>query len=870
MRTRSISCLGLFGLALASFLAARPALANNPIAVTSTGAPYKWTSFPIQYTVDGGTLGAFTNDDANSLTSEAFGKWTSVFTASFSVTRNAIGLGSDGDINTLAEFAAITSPSSCASSNPIIYDSDGSITEALFGSGSSDDILGFAGPCSVTAAGVITGMDATLNGKPFPSGPGPVPTFARSVMLGVMIHELGHALGLGHSQVNLNCLTNMASCPSDALGGDILGVPTMFPFLLPQTESFEVSYAVTLSTDDTTAISTLYPGATFATHFGTISGIVYFGDGTNHFQGANVVARRMVNPRITAASNVSGAFAQVDHGNPALGRSPSPFGSPDTTKRGEYTIPGLPPGPYVVEVESVDPSFVGGSNVGPVSDQRFVNIPLPSVPECFGGPESNGDNPAFCQEINAGAGNVLFNNDFILNDLLATMDVFDTAARNETIATATAIAAGTISASMSGPNDSDVDFYRVDVPAGQVLTVETRAERVFSSSYLDSVLDLMDAGGTRLMSCRIGDETTAFDRPCIDDDFIPSGGVRTLDSKLVYLPSGDETVYLRVSDFMSDFRPDFLYEVSIAMAAVQSAIGLSSLEVNFGSQYLNTVVPVSSLVVTNSGSADLVLSASEPVTIVNNQPENAFGLESGGTCVASRVLTPGAPCVVNITFQPPAPGAFSATISVASNASGSPQMIPVGGAAVDFTFESSTDSAVVVAGSSANFTLEFVVAPNSSGLPNTTTLAVSGLPAQATASFSPSLVPSNLSLFTTTLTVDTTRRAATPPGLPFRVPSPLGLTYIVLCLAAILGVLTLAAQKAPARLSRAWVLLVAVCMFAALGACSGGGGGGGGGGGTGGGGVSNPNGTPAGTYPLTVTATSGPVTRTTTVTLTVQ
>jgi hypothetical protein len=137
-------------------------------------------------------------------------------------------------------------------------------------------------------------------------------------------------------------------------------------------------------------------------------------------------------------------------------------------------------------------------------------------------------------------------------------------------------------------------------------------------------------------------------------------------------------------------------------------------------------------------------------------------------------------------------------------------------------------------------------------------------------------VPSNFSLFTITLTVDTTRRAATPPGRPFRVPSPPNLTYIVLCLAAILGVLTLAAQRALARLSRAWVLLLAVSMFAALGACSGGGGSGGGAGtggaGTGGGtgGVPNPNGTPAGTYPLTVSATSGPVTRTTTVTLTVQ
>ena len=303
-----------------------PALGNNPLAVTSQGTAYKWNSFPLYYTVDGGGLGSLSNADANALVAQAFSVWASVPTASVSMTQNpAIGLGPDGDVDDVADFNALFPPGPCPNTSFIIYDSGGTITDGLFGAAASDSILGFTSPCVNSGTGSILAMASVLVVKPFVASP--LTTLARSYVLGVFIHELGHGLGLGHSQLNVNCFTNISSCPSNTPGGDVFGVPTMFPILLPLTEAPNISSQATLSVDDISAISTLYPAPNFANSTGTISGTIFFGDDVNHFQGANVIARRVLmadgvtpgDPRVTAVSNVSGMFAQVDHGIDGIG-----------------------------------------------------------------------------------------------------------------------------------------------------------------------------------------------------------------------------------------------------------------------------------------------------------------------------------------------------------------------------------------------------------------------------------------------------------------------------------------------------------------------------------------------------------------------
>src|SRR5262249_3150801 len=131
--------------------------------------------------------------------------------------------------------------------------------------------------------------------------------------------------------------------------------------------------------DDEVAISTLYPTPQFATDFGTISGTIYRSDGVAQFQGAHVIARNVADPRRVAVAEVSGA-----HYFPAVFGGP-----PDPSLQGRYDIRGLPPGTYTVEIESVYPTFIGGSSVGPFE----VPMPIPGPPEFWNGPDEAGANP---------------------------------------------------------------------------------------------------------------------------------------------------------------------------------------------------------------------------------------------------------------------------------------------------------------------------------------------------------------------------------------------------------------------------------------------------------------------------------------------
>jgi hypothetical protein len=82
------------------------------------------------------------------------------------------------------------------------------------------------------------------------------------------------------------------------------------------------------------------------------------------------------------------------------------------------------PGNYVLEVESVDFAFIGGSSVGPLSPA----IPNPGVHEFWDAAESNHDNPDDRTTINVSAGaNVT--RDIILNGTYQRLDNYEDEAR---------------------------------------------------------------------------------------------------------------------------------------------------------------------------------------------------------------------------------------------------------------------------------------------------------------------------------------------------------------------------------------------------------------------------------------------------------
>jgi hypothetical protein len=173
----------------------------------------------------------------------------------------------------------------------------------------------------------------------------------------------------------------------------------------------------------------------------------------------------------------------------------------------------------------------------------------------------------------------------------------------------------------------------------------------------------------------------------------------------------------------------------------------------------------------------------------------------------------------------------------------------------DFSLSSSPSSATVTAGQSAPYTLSVTPA---GGFNQQVSLSCTGAPSAATCSISPSPVTlDGTNAARATVTVTTTAQAVSGPArrpVPPVGGGPLALPWAVwLLMLTTLGSLA-AMRRRRIRLTLA-VLAATTLIAISWAACGGGGGGSG-----------NP-GTPPGTYTLTVTATHGALSHSTTVTL---
>lgn len=417
-------------LVLAVVLAAGlvPARAGGPLYVTGIkstqpGQPYRWTLNPIPYKTDRGGLGYLSNTEANGLIAEAFRVWQDVETSD--LTFQSLGT-LDYDVTRSNIFNFYNGISACGSTgqpvNSIVYDVDGSAIEA-FGY-DNNSTLGFSEIiCQDDTNGVYTRGWVLLNGR-FIDGK-PETSSHQTVTLeefkGVFIHEFGHLVGLDHSQINLNCLTD-TSCSIE----DQEGVPTMFPILL------NASRQSVLKTDDKAALSAIYPAPNFEWTKGRIRGRVVFADGQTPAQGYNVIARSVADPRRTAVSSVSGFLFTAGAGNPFVPEGQSTdisYGSRDPSLIGFYDLPGLPPGEYTIEVEPIYNSganpFVDGSGVGPIGNFLSFQYKMPGScnPQFLNHPSSPSDDCSAKSRVTVSAGEIIDTNTDII--LLGTPPRYD-------------------------------------------------------------------------------------------------------------------------------------------------------------------------------------------------------------------------------------------------------------------------------------------------------------------------------------------------------------------------------------------------------------------------------------------------------------
>jgi Bacterial Ig-like domain (group 3)/FG-GAP-like repeat/Abnormal spindle-like microcephaly-assoc'd, ASPM-SPD-2-Hydin len=182
---------------------------------------------------------------------------------------------------------------------------------------------------------------------------------------------------------------------------------------------------------------------------------------------------------------------------------------------------------------------------------------------------------------------------------------------------------------------------------------------------------------------------------------------------------------------------------------------LSPSSITFPGQYVGTSGLPQTVTATNSGSAPLTITS---VTTTSKD----FGVLNA--CGGS--LAAGSSCAIGVFFDPASSGSVSGTLSIADNASGSPQTLPLSGLGQDFSFTSSSSTQTVTPGSTATYTI--AVNPIG-GFNQTVALSCSGAPTGSTCSLSSSSIalssstPASVTVSVTTLG---NSAAATQPRSP--------------------------------------------------------------------------------------------------------
>jgi hypothetical protein len=375
------------------------------------GQPVHWAGGKVNYYVDQGPLNsAITNQQATAMVDAAAALWSAVPTAGVTLTdmgslnedisgANIVLTGSNFTVTgeQIGQTGVISQPADAtpsATSYPlgIIYDADGSVIDALFGTGASQ-------PTSCQDNGVWVWMD-NIN---------PDATIAHAIILlnglcatspdlvEMMNYELerafGRVLGLDYSQVNPTAL-------ADEIPGGTDGWPIMQPLSGVCTGSRGqcIPQSSILHYDDIAALNRIYPITAqnlagfpgkqiTAANTVSIQGTVTFRSGLG-MQGVNVVARPLDaigNPlNQYTVTFVTGSYFNGNHGNPITGWADSNgnlltmWGANDPAMQGYFDLSGipLPPGAtaadYQITFEAINPLYILTDSVGPYLDGQVT------------------------------------------------------------------------------------------------------------------------------------------------------------------------------------------------------------------------------------------------------------------------------------------------------------------------------------------------------------------------------------------------------------------------------------------------------------------------------------------------------------------
>ena len=377
------------------------------------GLPLLWdVGQTLEYNPENGALksaGSFDQRASLDLLADAFDSWALLPGVNLNILQGAFlpdqGLPDGVNQSNYAEFLGAgteecypdffgTSGANCVS--PIIFDEDGEIIDDLFGQCAKFSILGFAGfdevedgtgdPARrIVRRGQALFSGACLNPSVTKSGCGSCQrVLTDGEIRTIVTHEVGHMMGMDHSQVNpeafSECSGNPGGCPKEV----VQALPTMFPILVNGAQMLD------LHRDDEAYFMNLY-GDTLNDGC-TVSGTVFASDNSTQVRGVEVVAIN-TNSQLELSDRVSfisGAEAPKKNSfSKSQGNCVSDCGAYKITSLGRGET-------YQLCVQRISTQFTGGSSIEPVDPpfQKFSN-------DCPAGLTVTCDCPAgtLCPEI---------------------------------------------------------------------------------------------------------------------------------------------------------------------------------------------------------------------------------------------------------------------------------------------------------------------------------------------------------------------------------------------------------------------------------------------------------------------------------------
>jgi len=330
---------------------------------------------------------------------------------------------------------------------------------------------------------------------------------------------------------------------------------------------------------------------------------------------------------------------------------------------------------------------------------------------------------------------------------------------------------------------------------------------------------------------------------------VAAGGTCTISVTFTPTAPGTRTGTVTISDN----APGSPQVVSLTGTGMGPVVSFSATTMSVGGQVVGTAGAAQTVTLTNSGNATLSITG---LTIL------PASFTETNTCGSS--LAAGASCTITVTFTPSAAGEITGMLSITDNASGSPQQVTLSGVGQDFGIGPYNLTTTIPAGWTAAYDLAVWPA---GGFNQTVSLACSGVPQQSSCTVTPTsttLDGRNHAVITLRVLTSAPASVPTPAGRPLSQPPG----WLLAATGSILGFLIMLALEARRRRTPrlrlrlrtpAGALLLLVLLWVGCG---------------GGSSFVVPptptGGTPSGTYVVTVTATSGHLSRAVTMQLTVK